>query len=279
MVRKLPGSCGLDRVAWSKRRWHDRCPGPPVRNRARRIYGDNDRVRAGCPCSSLTTCPFRTPASSSGHWPVSRRAEADGTVAAAGAPTWTRAKALRTFALRSVVATVGTGMMVQIGFLTHQVTLISRLLGASGASAMVSATAIAALLGRLVLARSGDQINQQTTTAAVLALAAARLTTLALLPVPAVFVGGSVLFGLTVGNVTTLSPIIVRREFGAASFGAIFGIASSGIQLVTTLGPSFYGLLHDAFGGYRVPLLLAAALDILASTIILIGAASRLRRC
>ena len=129
-----------------------------------------------------------------------------------------------------------------------------------------------------MLARFADQINQRATTAAVLALAVATLTALALVPVPAVFVGGSVLFGLTVGNVTTLSPIIVRREFGAVSFSAIFGIASSGIQLVTALGPSFYGLLHDAFGGYRVPLLLAAALDILASTTILIGAASRLRR-
>jgi MFS family permease len=202
----------------------------------------------------------------------------DSAVAAAGAPTWTRAKALRTFALRSVVATFGIGMMVQIGFLTHQVTLISPSLGASGTSATVSATAIAALLGRLVLARFADQINERTTTAAVLALAAAALTMLALRPVPAVLVGGSILFGLTVGNVTTLSPIIVRREFGAASFGAIFGIASSGIQLVTALGPGFYGLLHDACGGYRVPLLLAAALDILASAIILVGAASRLRR-
>ena len=64
-------------------------------------------------------------------------------------------------------------------------------------------------------------------------------------------VAGSVLMGMTIGNVTTLAPIIVRREFGAASFGAVYGIASCVIQLATALGPSFYGLLHDAFGGYR----------------------------
>ena len=67
---------------------------------------------------------------------------------------------------------------------------------------------------------------------------------------------------------TTLSPIIVRREFGAASFGAVYGIASCLIQLATGLGPSFYGLLHDAFAGYRVPLLLAAAVDLVAAAVV-----------
>jgi cyanate permease len=86
-----------------------------------------------------------------------------------------------------------------------------------------------------------------------------------------VLIAASLLFGATIGNVTTLSPIIVRREFGAPSFGAVFGIASCAIQLATALGPSFYGLLHDAYGGYKVPLLLAAAMDVVASVVILAG--------
>jgi cyanate permease len=162
-------------------------------------------------------------------------------------------------------------MMVQIGFLTSQVTLLAQSLGTAGISATVSATAISALFGRLVLARFADQINDRVTAGVVLLVAACALGLLSLFPVPAVLVGASVLFGLTVGNVTTLSPIIVRREFGAASFGAVFGVASSGIQLATALGPSFYGLLHDAFGSYRPALLMAAALDVLAAAVIMFG--------
>jgi cyanate permease len=97
----------------------------------------------------------------------------------------------------------------------------------------------------------------------------------ALFPAPAVLVVGSVLMGLTIGNVTTLAPIIVRREFGAASFGALYGVASCVIQLGMGLGPGFYGLLHDAFGGYRVPLLLAAAADLVAASVVSAGAVSR----
>jgi len=104
-------------------------------------------------------------------------------------------------------------------------------------------------------------------------IAAAALAMQALSPVPAVLVVGSVLMGLTIGNVTTLSPIIVRREFGASSFGALYGVASCVIQLGMALGPGFYGLLYDAFGGYRVPLLLAAAADLVAAAVVSIGAA------
>lgn len=184
---------------------------------------------------------------------------------------WKRLKALRTAALGSVVASFGIGMMVQIGFLTQQVALITSSLSAPGAAAVVSTTAAAALVGRLGLARFADRINARNATAAVLLLAAAALGALALFPVPAVLVGASMAYGLTVGNVTILSPIIVRREFGAASFGAVYGVASTGIQLVAAMGPGFYGLLHDASGGYGLPLLSAAVLDVLAAGLVVLG--------
>ena len=184
-------------------------------------------------------------------------------------PRWRRRQAVRTAALRSVTAAFGIGMMVQVGFLTHQVTLIAPSLGTSATAATVSATAGAALVGRLVLARVADRIDGRMAAGRVLLVAAIALGLLALVPVPAVLVGASIMFGLTVGNVTTLAPIIVRREFGAASFGTAFGMASCGIQFAMALGPVFYGSLHDAFGSYRPALLLAATLDISAAAIVL----------
>ena len=194
-----------------------------------------------------------------------------GAAAPDDAPKWTRRAALRTGALRSVVVTFGIGMMVQIGFLTHQVTFLAQSLGTFEVSVTVAATAIAALLGRIALARFADQIDVRITAVAVLLLAACAFAAMGLAPVPAMLVCGSIAFGLTVGNVTTLSPIIVRREFGAASFGGIFGVASCCIQLVTALGPSFYGLLHALFGSYHVSLMLAAALDVVAAGVIFCG--------
>jgi MFS family permease len=183
------------------------------------------------------------------------------------APNWTLPMALSTPALRSVVTTFGIGMMVQIGFLTHQVTLLAQSVDGLAVSITISSTAISALAGRLALAQFADQMDARVTTAAALLIAAGSLAAMGLFPVPSVLIGASIVFGLTVGNVTTLSPIIVRREFGAQAFGLVFGAASCGIQLATALGPSFYGLLHDVFGSYRPALIGAAGLDVAAAAV------------
>lgn len=70
---------------------------------------------------------------------------------------------------------------------------------------------------------------------------------------------------------TTLPAIVVRREFGAASFGAVYGAASTGIWLAAAAGPGLYGALRDASGGYALPLLLAAALDVAAAALVVLG--------
>jgi MFS family permease len=169
------------------------------------------------------------------------------------------------------MATFGIGMMVQIGFLTHHVTLLALSVGPLAVSMTVSATAVAALVGRLALARFADEIDARVTTAIVLLIAAGSLGAMGLFPVPSMLIGSSIVFGLTVGNVTTLPPIIVRREFGAQAFGMVFGVAACGIQLATALGPSFYGLAHDVFGSYAPVLILAAALDVAAAIIAVVG--------
>jgi cyanate permease len=83
---------------------------------------------------------------------------------------------------------------------------------------------------------------------------------------------------LTVGNVTALSPIIVRREFGAQAFGLVFGVASCGIQLTAALGPGFYGILHETFGSYDPALIGAAGLDVAAAVIAIAGHREPARR-
>lgn len=183
----------------------------------------------------------------------------------------TRASALRTAALRSVIVAFGIGLMIQVGFLTHHVALVAPSLGPAGTSVTISLTALTAFLGRVGLARFSDHIDVRRTTGAVLLLATCVLIALALVPVPAVLIGASALFGLTVGNVTTLSPIVVRREFGAESFGAVYGAAATGIQLISALGPTFFGVLRDAFGGYTAPLLIAAGLDLIAAAVVVLG--------
>jgi MFS family permease len=185
--------------------------------------------------------------------------------------SFSRGEAIRTIAFITLVTAFSLGLGVQVGFLTHHVTLSVPLLGASGASFIVSITAIAAFLGRVALARWADQVDLRVTSAIVLCVAAISLEAIAAFPLAWVLMGASVIYGLTTGNVTSLSPIIVRREFGAAAFGAINGAAWMVIGIACALGPVLFGWLYDWFGGYTVALHIAAALDLIAAGVIYLG--------
>jgi MFS family permease len=81
---------------------------------------------------------------------------------------WRRADALRSSALQTTMIAFGLGMSVQIGLLTHQATLLAQSLPTGGVAAIISATAIAALGGRLGLAKFADSVDARVTSSAIL---------------------------------------------------------------------------------------------------------------
>ncbi len=184
-------------------------------------------------------------------------------------PTMTRAQALREPAFWSVAIAFAIALMVQIGFLTHHVTLAAATLGAAGAGWLASATGVAALSGRLVLARVVDRVDVRRLAAAMMLVQGAGQAVIAAWPGHLPLVLGSLALGTSVGMVTTLSPVIVRREFGAAAFGAIYGVAATLIQFTSAFGPGLIGWLRDAFSSYRPGLAAAAALNAIAAIVLL----------
>ena len=188
-------------------------------------------------------------------------------------PAWTRAEAMASPALWTAAIGFALGLVVQVGFLTHHVKLAEPVLGAVGAGWLVSATGLAGFIGRLLLARLADRVALRRYTAGVLAAQASALALIALVPGAAVLIGASLAYGFCLGQITTLSPIIVRREFGAASFGTIYGTVGGVIQLSSAFGPGLFGLLRDAFGDYHPVLGIAAGFELAAMLVVLAGRA------
>ena len=189
----------------------------------------------------------------------------------AAAVNWSRSAAMSTRQFRSVVIAFGLGLMVQSGFLSHHVSMVAPVMGEGGAALAVFSAAVSAFLGRAALARYADGIDVRVVAAGVLLLSTFSLSSLALFPTPAGLIAASVVYGLTIGNVTTLPPIVVRREFGAASFGALYGTAASAIQVANAFGPGMFGVMRDAFGSYAPPLLVAAVLNFIAAGVVVWG--------
>ena len=81
--------------------------------------------------------------------------------------------------------------------------------------------------------------------------------------------GACAVYGFSVGNNITLSPLIIQREYAAADFPAIVALSTAVVQILYAFGPGLLGVLRDAFGGYGVPLAVCLGLNLAAAAVIL----------
>jgi len=78
-----------------------------------------------------------------------------------------------------------------------------------------------------------------------------------------------ILFGLTMGNIIMVQPLIVGEFFGVVSFGRVSGLMMLFTSSGSAFGPLLAGLLFDVTQGYKVSFTLFACAYVLASLVIL----------
>ena len=179
--------------------------------------------------------------------------------------------ALRSRRFWTMTFAFASGLFVQVGFVVHQVALTAPIAGAEGAGLAVGLTAIAAFVGRLAVGTVVDRVDARVVTALSLASQIAGLVIVASASGFPQLLAGSILFGLSVGNLITLPSLIVHREFEPAAFAAIVSLSTAIGQFTYAFGPGAIGWLRDLTGGCATPLLIGAAIDALAAGLILGG--------
>ena len=182
-----------------------------------------------------------------------------------------RRDAMRTWRFWSVSATFALGLAAQVGVLTHMVALVSPVLGAGGAARAVSVTTAAALLGRLATGFVVDRMNRRLVTSLTLIAQLIGVTLLARESSAVGVYAGCVLFGLGVGNLTTLPVLIVAVEWPRDRFSALVGLVVGINQLTFAFGPSLVGVVRDAAGSDAAGLGACAALQAISAALILMG--------
>jgi len=199
----------------------------------------------------------------------------------AAARRW-RGEALRTWRFWSVSAPFALGLAAQVGVLTHLVALVSPAVGAGGTARAVGTTTAAALIGRLLTGVVVDRLNRRAVASATLVIQMLGLAVLTRPPSAAAVYVGCALFGLGVGNLTTLPGLILAVEWPRERFSALVGLAVGINQLTFAFGPSLVGVLRDRVGGDALALGACATLQALAAAMILLGPGrppGRLTRC
>lgn len=179
--------------------------------------------------------------------------------------------ALRTWRFWSVSAPFALGLAAQVGVLTHLVALVTPALGTGGAARAMGTSTAAALIGRLLTGLVVDRLNRRLVASATFAVQIMGLALLAWAPSPTVVYAGCALFGLGVGNLTTLPGLILAVEWPRERFSALVGLVVGINQFTFAFGPALVGVLRDWAGTYGLALAACTALQAVAAVLILLG--------
>jgi MFS family permease len=192
-----------------------------------------------------------------------------GPTSTAGCPG-TRRRALSDVGFWSVSAACALVLFVQVGFFVLQIDFLTPRIGASEASIAVAVTAASAVIGRLCLGGVIDRLDPRLASAVSYFSQAAALLGMVWTTNAAALLIACAVYGFSVGNVLVFPTLVIQREFAAAAFPVLVSLTMAITQFVYALGPGALGFLRDATGSYYAPLMLCAALELLAVVIVLI---------
>jgi MFS family permease len=177
----------------------------------------------------------------------------------------------------TLAAGMAIGLFVQVGLIAHLFSLLVPALGAPLAGVAMGAATAAAIAGRTLVGwlmpagadrRAIACANYVVQIAGSLAFLAAAGTSVPLLLV------GILLFGIGIGNTTSLPPLIAQAEFAEADVGRVVSLIVAISQAAYAFAPAAFGVIRELAGadGAATPFFAAAALiQVLAIAAFLVG--------
>lgn len=206
------------------------------------------------------TVPFalwlvRSDPADHGWHPDGKRVEAGVAVAAPQGTPYDRAIRSRFFAAMTLAYCLSLG--AQVGGIQQLVKLVEERADASTATVATTVLAAMSILARLAGGRLAQRVPIVVFGAVLMVGQGVSLLLLALAgSTMAMFVTIG-LFGMTVGNILMLQPLLIADRFGVRDYPRVFSLT----QLLSTVGiaggPWVLGRLYDAAGNYETPYLVA----------------------
>ncbi|MBS0521844.1 MAG: MFS transporter [Proteobacteria bacterium] len=183
----------------------------------------------------------------------------------------TRGHLLRRTNFLSLSAAFALGLFAQIGLFAHLIARLAPEVGPELAAAAVSVTTLCAIVGRTVAGRLADGRDARRLAAMNFVIQSVSTALLAFGTGMASLALGCVLFGLGVGNLVSLPPVIAQREFRSVDVGTVVALVTAINQALFALAPFVLGWLKDSTHDYRVSFALAASLQLLSAAIVVSG--------
>jgi cyanate permease len=186
-------------------------------------------------------------------------------------PRRSRAEIVRTSGFITISAAFSLGLFAQIGLLAHLVADLTLEVGVQQAGLLVSLATICAVIGRFLTGRLIGEHDRRFAAALNFAVQIAGVLLLIFSRGWPGLALGCVLFGLGIGNLTSLPPLIVQKEFDRADVVTAVALIVAINQGVFAFAPAIIGALRDTTSNYQLPFALIALIQLLAAVIILLG--------
>jgi predicted MFS family arabinose efflux permease len=181
-----------------------------------------------------------------------------------------RRKLLRNLGFWTITAPFALALLAQVGFIVHQIAMLEPVMGRALAALAVAVTTTMAVIGRLCLGLVVDRLDPRVATAVSLVTQAGALFAIAQTTDTAVLFMACAVYGFSIGNLITLPPLIIHREFEPADFGAVLGLSTAVCGIVSAFGPGIVGFVRSATGGYTAALMLCLTLQLASAAIVLL---------
>jgi MFS family permease len=151
----------------------------------------------------------------------------------------------------------------QVGGIQQLVKLVEERTDPATARFALTVLAATSVVARLVGARAVQVIPMMRFTVAVVAVQTGALLALGFVTSKVLIFGAIIVFGMTIGNVLMLQPLLIAERFGVRDYPRIYG-RSQFIAIVGVAGgPLLLGWLYDLSGSYRLPYAMAAVACVL----------------
>ena len=177
---------------------------------------------------------------------------------------------LRDRRFATLSAAFALGLFAQIGLVAHLVTRLAPVFGAAGAAGAVSLATACAVAGRYLLSALMGE-DRRVVALGNFLMQACGSVCLALATSASILLLGCVLFGLGIGNLVLLSPLIAQREFPPHEVPRIVALVTAVNLSVFSFAPAIFGWLRELTGAYATPFLVAAAVQLAAGVVVMLG--------
>jgi MFS family permease len=185
--------------------------------------------------------------------------------------TLAQATASRFF--RGLCATYALVFMAQVGAIAHLFKLATERVGSSSAEQALIVIALSSVSGRLLGGLVVLRLDTRRMTLGLIVVQGGALVVVALAQSHVMLMVGAAVFGVAIGNILMLQPLLIAEAFGVRSYGRVYAFNSLFSTIGVAGGPLLLGVLRDTFD-YQVAFLLAAALCVFGVAALAAGGSS-----